>query len=72
MLMIDLLWGFAANWMMGVEEGLGSYLRDDIADNLLIYATPGLYEWWANSPHRNEYPADFVKLVDELLAPSSQ
>jgi len=68
MLMIDLLWGFAANWIMGVDDGLGSYLRDDIADNLLIYATPGLREWWSTSRHRNEYPADFAKFVDDLLA----
>jgi len=67
-LMIDLTWGFAANWIMGVDEGLGSYLRDDIADNLLIYATPGFRLWWQTSPHRDEYPRDFTLFVEELLS----
>lgn len=69
LLMIDLLWGFSANWMMGVDEGLGSYLRDDIADNLLIYASPGLRTWWRTNPHRHEYPQDFVLFVEQLLSP---
>ena len=67
-LMIDLIWGFAANWMMGVDEGLGSYLRDDIADNLLIYASPGFRAWWQASSHREEYPRDFALFVEELLS----
>lgn len=71
-LMVDLMWGFAANWMVGVDEGLGSYLRDDIADNLLIYASPGLRVWWQENPHRGEYPRDFTAFVERLLAsPSS-
>jgi hypothetical protein len=72
LLMVDLMWGFAANWMVGVDEGLGSYLRDDIADNLLIYASPGLRSWWQTNPHRNEYPRDFALFVEQLLSrPSS-
>ena len=70
LLMVDLMWGFAANWMVGVDEGLGSYLRDDISDNLLIYATPGFRAWWQNSPHRTEYPREFVSFVEELLSQS--
>lgn len=68
LLMVDLMWGFAANWMVGVDEGLGSYLRDDIADNLLIYATPGFRIWWQDSPHRTEYPQEFTLFVEQLLA----
>lgn len=68
LLMVDLMWGFAANWMVGVDEGLGSYLRDDIADNLLIYATPGFRSWWETNPHRNEYPRDFTLFVEQLLS----
>ena len=68
LLMLDLLWGFSANWMMGVDEGLGSYLRDDIADNLLIYASPGLRAWWKTNPHRDEYPRDFALFVEQLLS----
>ncbi len=68
LLMVDLMWGFAANWMVGVDEGLGSYLRDDIADNLLIYATPGFRQWWNTTPHRGEYPRDFSAFVEQLLA----
>ncbi|MGD8810077.1 MAG: hypothetical protein PVG24_10755 [Gammaproteobacteria bacterium] len=71
LLMVDLMWGFAANWMVGVDEGLGSYLRDDIADNLLIYASPGFRAWWKTSPHRDEYPRDFAVFVDQLLNCSS-
>jgi hypothetical protein len=69
-LMVDLFWGFAANWMMGVDEGLGSYLRDDIADNLLVYDSPGLRAWWQTSPHREEYPEDFAHFVEGLLTRS--
>ena len=72
LLMVDLMWGFAANWMVGVDEGLGSYLRDDIADNLLIYASPGFRSWWQSSPHRHEYPRDFALFVEQLLARESQ
>ena len=68
MLMVDLMWGFAANWMVGVDEGLGSYLRDDIADNLLIYSTPGFLQWWKSTPHRGEYPQEFSAFVDQLIA----
>jgi hypothetical protein len=67
-LMVDLIWGFAANWMMGVDEGLGSYLRDDIADNLLVYASPGFRVWWQTNPHREEYPRDFTIFVEDLLS----
>ena len=67
MLMLDLFWGFAYNWMMGVEDGLGDYLRDEIAENLLIYDSRGLRDWWATSPYRNEYPSDFANFVDRLL-----
>jgi hypothetical protein len=69
-LMLDLLWGFAANWMVGVDEGLGSYLRDDIADNLLLYASPGFRVWWQTNPHRGEYPRDFTLFVEKLLSQS--
>lgn len=71
LLMVDLLWGFAANWMVGVDEGLGSYLRDDIADNLLIYDSPGFRAWWQSSSHRNEYPREFSSFVEQLLARST-
>ena len=70
LLMVDLLWGFSANWMMGVDEGLGSYLREDISDNLLVYASPGLREWWRTNPHRREYPRDFSLFVEQLLSRS--
>ena len=72
LLMVDLMWGFAANWMVGVDEGLGSYLRDDIADNLLIYASPGFRLWWKTSPHRDEYPHDFALFVEQLLSRGSR
>jgi hypothetical protein len=72
MLMVDLMWGFAANWMVGVDEGLGSYLRDDIADNLLVYASPGFRVWWQSDPHRDEYPRDFTRFVEQLLERSSR
>jgi len=68
LLMVDLMWGFAANWMVGVDDGLGSYLRDDIADNLLIYDSPGFRKWWQSSPHRDEYPRDFTLFVEQLLS----
>ena len=29
-LMAEFFWAFAYNWMMGVEEGLGTYVRDDL------------------------------------------
>ena len=59
---------FAYNWMMGVEDGLGDYLRDEVADNVLIYDSRGLRKWWANSPHRKEYPEDFRVFIDKLLS----
>jgi hypothetical protein len=67
-LMADFFWSFAYNWIMGVEDGLGTYLRDDIADNLLIFDSPGLREWWRTSPQRSQYPGDFVSFIDKLLA----
>lgn len=57
---------FAASWMMGVDEGLGSCLHDDIADNLSVYAGPGLQEWRQTNPHRDEYPRDFALFVEQL------
>jgi len=68
LLMVELIWGFAYNWMMGVEEGLGEYLRDDIADNFVHYDTPGLRQWWHKSSRKNEYPREFVEFIDELMA----
>ncbi|NIP50833.1 MAG: hypothetical protein GWN81_02350, partial [Phycisphaerae bacterium] len=50
-----------------VEDGLGEYLRDELADNILVYDSPGLRDWWANTAHRNEYPSDFAKFVDGLM-----
>jgi hypothetical protein len=67
LLMVEMFWGFAYNWITGVEDGLGEYLRDDIANNLLVYDSPGMRAWWGTSAHRVEYPADFVTFVDELL-----
>ncbi len=65
--MVEFFCGFTYNWMMGVEEGLDEYIRDDIKDNILSYDSPGLRSWWANSNHRNEYPNDFVAAIDRLI-----
>jgi len=67
MLLVEFFWGFSFNWMMGVEEGLGEYLREGIENNLLIYNSPGIRDWWASSPHRNEYPTDFILAIDDML-----
>jgi hypothetical protein len=53
---------------MGVEDGLGEYVRDDIADNFVNYDTPGLRQWWRTSPRKQEYPRDFVDFLDDLIA----
>jgi hypothetical protein len=66
--MAEFFWAFAYNWMMGVEEGLGTYVRDDLADNLLIFDSPGLRAWWHASPQRHQYPGDFMRFVDGMLA----
>lgn len=68
LLMVELIWSFAYNWMMGVEDGLGEYVRDDIADNFVNYDTPGLGQWWRTSPRKQEYPRDFVDFLDGLIA----
>ena len=68
LLMVELIWGFACNWMMGVEDGLGEYLRDDIAENFVHYDTPGLRQWWRMTPRKHEFPRDFVDFIDELMA----
>jgi len=67
LLMVELMWSFAYNWMMGVEEGLGEYVRDDIANNFVNYNTPGLRQWWEKSPRKYEYPKDFVEFLDKLM-----
>jgi hypothetical protein len=71
LLLVEFFWGITYNWMMGVEEGLGEYLRDEIEDNLLIYYSPGLRAWWESSPHRNEYPSDLIATVDGLFKKNS-
>jgi hypothetical protein len=70
LLMVELIWSFAYNWVMGVEDGLGEYLRDDIADNFINYDTLGLRQWWQNGSRKNEYPSDFVAFIDQLMASS--
>lgn len=67
LLMTEMIWGFAYNWMMGVEDGLGEYLRDSIAENFVHYDTPGFRQWWRESPRKHEFPQDFVKFLDELM-----
>ena len=67
LLLVEFFWGFTYNWMMGVEDGLGEYLREGIKDNLLIYARPGMRAWWKSSPHKNEYPADFIAAIDKMF-----
>ena len=67
LLMVEFFWGIAYNWIMGVEDGLGEYLRYEIKDNLLVYDSRGLRDWWATSAHRNEYPTDVVNFVDKLM-----
>lgn len=68
LLMVELIWSFAYNWMMGVEEGLGEYVRDSIAGNFVNYDSPGLRQWWHDSPRKREFPRDFVKFIDGLMA----
>ncbi len=72
LLLVEFFWSFTQNWIMGVEHGLGEYLFEGIEDNILIYISPGMREWWATSPHRNEYPVDFIKAMDKIFERSRE
>jgi hypothetical protein len=66
-LLIDFFWAFATVWMQ-MSQGLADESFWEVArDNVVLYAGPGVREWWSNSPHRNEYPEDFAKSMDAIF-----
>jgi hypothetical protein len=67
-MLIDFFWAFSTIWMQ-VAEGLADESFWEVAKgNILLYAGPGVREWWSTSPHRSEYPGEFAQTVDAILA----
>ena len=66
-LLIDFFWAFATLWMQ-MSEGLADESFWEVGrDNVILYAGPGVRDWWASSPHRNEYPREFMAIIDTIF-----
>ena len=66
-LLVDFFWAHATIWIQMKEDLVDEPLWDMSRSNVAIYAGPGVRAWWSTSPHRNEYPDEFIKSIDDLL-----
>ena len=66
-LLVDFFWAHATIWIQMKEGLVDEPLWDMSRSNVAIYAGPGVRVWWSTSPHRNEYPDEFIKSIDDLL-----
>ena len=66
-LLVDFFWAHATIWIQMndglVDESLWHMSRSNVA----IYAGPGVRAWWSTSPHRAEYPDEFIASIDDLF-----
>jgi len=66
-LLVDFFWAHATIWIQMKEGLVDESLWDMSRSNVAIYAGPGVRVWWSTSPHRAEYPNEFIKSIDDLL-----
>jgi hypothetical protein len=68
-LVIQLFWAFGLIFLYREEHGIGDLPEEITMGNLPLLAdSSGVEQWWKSSPHRAEYPAALVQLVDDFYA----
>jgi len=68
LLCVDFFWAWGLPWLYVQQGVFDKEFWDFTSANLPLYAHPGIRAWWSSSEHRSEYPKEFVRLVDRLLA----
>jgi hypothetical protein len=64
-LAIEMFWCFGMLYFYRAEGAIGVLPEDVTRSNLRLMAnSPGVREWWANSPHRTQYPEKMIRFVD--------
>lgn len=69
MLAVDVFWSWGMLWLYAQENVVEEGLLDLSMSNLRLYAKSGVRQWWSESDHRTEYPAEFAMVVDQLFGP---
>ena len=68
LLLVDFFWAHATIWLQMKDGLVDEPLWEMSSSNVAIYAGPGVRAWWSSSPHRSEYPDEFIKSIDDLLS----
>lgn len=71
-LLVEMFWAWAMPWLFVQQGVFDKGLWDQAQRNLGLFATKGVREWWAGSPHRAEFPAEFARVVDQVLGEAAQ
>ncbi len=66
-LLVDFFWAHATIWIQMKEGLVDEPLWEMSRSNVAVYAGPGVRVWWSTSPHRTEYPDEFIQSIDDLL-----
>lgn len=66
-LAIEFFWSLGMMWLY-VEQGVFEpWLFEHSRRNVLLYAGPGLKEWWQTSKYRQDYPAGYIPRIDQIF-----
>jgi len=67
-LAVEMFWCWAMLYFYQSQGVMDKRVMELSVANLPLYAHgDGMRDWWAQSPHRSEFPPDFIREVDELL-----
>jgi len=70
-LAVDMFWCWGMLYLYRQQDVIDKQVMDLSVANLPLYAEgEGIRQWWAESPHRSEYPPEFTEQVDRLFDPN--
>ena len=70
-LAVDMFWCWGMLYLYRQQDVIDKRVMDLSVANLPLYAEgEGIRQWWAESPHRSEYPPEFTEQVDRLFDPN--
>jgi len=67
-LAIEMFWCWGMLYLYRQQNVIDERVMELSVANLPLYAEgKGIRRWWGESPHRSEYPPEFVQKVDSLF-----
>ncbi len=70
-LAVDMFWCWGMLYLYRQQNVIDKRVMELSVANLPLYAEgKGIRQWWAESPHRSEYPPEFTEQVDRLFDPN--